>query len=75
MRAAQVGASKPSELMRGNVTFLILIGIAALITALFLLPYLRDTGHTGIAVTLFVLLGVLVFYGRHNPAPRPKSKR
>jgi hypothetical protein len=60
--------------MRGNVTFLILIGIAALITALFLLPYLRDIGHPGIAVVIFVFLGVLVFYGRQNPAPKPKSR-
>jgi hypothetical protein len=60
--------------MRTNATFLVLVGIAALITALFLLPYLYDMGHTGIAVAIFVFLGVLLFYGWHSKLPARKAK-
>jgi hypothetical protein len=61
--------------MKGNVTFLVLIGIAALITALFLYPYLRDIGHPGASIPIFVFLAILFIYGRHNAAPRPRPKR
>ena len=58
--------------MRGNITFLVLVGIAALITALFLVPYLADIGHPSASIPFFVFLAILFVYGRHNPKPKPK---
>ena len=60
--------------MKGNVTFLVLIGVAALLLALFLVPYLEDIGHPAAAIPFFAFLALLFIYGRHNVYPRPKSK-
>ncbi len=60
--------------MKGNVTFLVMIGIATALVALFLVPYLRDIGHVGVSVPIFVFLALLFIYGRHNPAPRRRPK-
>jgi hypothetical protein len=60
--------------MKGNVTFLLLVGVAALITALFLVPYLSDIGHPSASIPFFVFFAVLFIYGRHNSKPKPKLK-
>ena len=60
--------------MKGNVTFLVLVGIAAALTALFLVPYLRDIGHVFVSIPIFVFLALLFIYGRHNPMPRRRPK-
>ncbi len=51
-----------------------MIGIATALVALFLVPYLRDIGHVGVSVPIFVFLALLFIYGRHNPAPRRRPK-
>jgi hypothetical protein len=60
--------------MKGNVTFLVLVGVAAALVALFLVPYLRDIGHVFASVPIFVFLALLFIYGRHNPMPRRRPK-
>jgi membrane protein implicated in regulation of membrane protease activity len=61
--------------MRENGSFLLMIAIAAIIVAVFVVPYLADTGHKLLAIPLFAFLALLAIYGRHNPAPRPREKR
>jgi hypothetical protein len=59
--------------MRANATFFVLILVAIGIVAVFIVPYLRDTGHPLLAIPLFVFLGLLLFYGRHNSVARRKK--
>jgi len=52
-----------------------MIAVAAVIVAVFVVPYLADTGHNLLAIPIFAFLGVLAIYGCHNPAPRPRGKK
>jgi hypothetical protein len=58
--------------MKGNVTFLVLVGVAGAITMLFVYPALRDIGRPALVIPILIFLVILFIYGRHNPQPRPK---
>jgi hypothetical protein len=60
--------------MKGNLTYLLLIGVAAAIVALFIFPYFRDIGHPQAIIPIFVVLALLFIYGRHNPQPKRRPK-
>jgi hypothetical protein len=60
--------------MKGNFTYLLLIGVAAAIAALFIYPYLRDIGHPQAIIPIFIFLAILFIYGRHNPQPKRRPK-
>jgi hypothetical protein len=61
--------------MKTNGIFFCLIAIAAAIAVVFVVPYLRDTGHVWLCIPLFAFLFVLAFYGRCNPLPRHRTKK
>jgi len=61
------------KLMRENATLLVLVGIAAAIVVLFLLPFLRDYGHTWLIVPIAAFFVLLLIYGRQNPRPKRPS--
>ena len=52
-----------------------MIAIAAIIVAVFVVPYLADTGHNLLAIPIFGFLALLAVYGRCNPVPRPRGKK
>ena len=60
--------------MRRNATFLCLIGGAALITALFVVPYFNDVGRLWLAIPMFVFFVIVAVYGCHNPMPQRRKK-
>ncbi|MGZ4787838.1 MAG: hypothetical protein ACXVZV_12415 [Terriglobales bacterium] len=61
--------------MRSNATFFVLIAVAAAIVIVFIVPFLRDTGHTLLCIPIIVFFVLLVIYGRHNAIPRSKGKK
>ncbi len=61
--------------MKANATFFVLIAVAAAIVVIFVVPYLRDTGHPLLCIPIAVFFGLLLIYGRHNAAPRPRGKK
>jgi len=61
--------------MRANLTFFCLVAIAGIISAIFVVPYLRDTGHKLLCVPLFAFLAILAVYGRCNPLPRARKRK
>jgi hypothetical protein len=61
--------------MRANATFFCLIALATAIFAVFVVPFLFDTGHKLLCIPVFVFLGILLIYGRCNPLPRRRAKK
>jgi hypothetical protein len=58
--------------MRQNAAFFVLMGTAIAIVVLFIFPFLRDRGHSGLIVPIAIFFALLIIYGRHNPRPKPK---
>ena len=61
--------------MRRNATFFVLIGVAAAIVVIFVVPYLRDTGHPLLCIPLVIFFVLLIVYGRHNAVPKQREKK
>ena len=66
-------------MFKQNRLYSILIGIAIAILMLFIFPYLNDTGHLGVGITLLVVLIGAWFYGCHEKPlvrlPKPPARR
>jgi peptidoglycan/LPS O-acetylase OafA/YrhL len=60
--------------MRRNATFFVLIGVAAAIVVLFVVPFLRDTGHPLLGIPIVIFFVLLIVYGRHNAVPKQRRK-
>lgn len=60
--------------MRANAPFFCLVALAVAIVAVFIVPYLRDTGHPFLSIPIFVFLGLLLVYGRCNPVARARKR-
>lgn len=71
----ELALSASNNRVKGNVTFLVLISIAAVFVAVFVLPYLQSIGHPLVAIPIFAFLALLFIYGRHNPQPRRPPRR
>lgn len=61
--------------MRQNATFFVLVAVATVIVVLFIVPYLRDTGHPFLSIPIFVFLGLLAYYGRCNSVARRNKRK
>jgi len=60
--------------MKANAAYFCMLGIAAAICVIFLLPFMIDTGHKLLAIPMFAVLVLAAIYGRCNPAAVRRKK-
>lgn len=54
------------QFLKHNGLFLALLVIAVVVYSLFVLPWLRDTGHIGVAAVGYGVFALMLVYGRAN---------
>ncbi len=64
------------QFIRHNAVFLLLLVVAIAVYSIFVLPWLRDSGHTALSIAGYAIFAMLVVYGRANRSKkRDRSKR
>ncbi len=52
--------------IRHNGLFLVLLVVAIAVYSIFVLPWLRDSGHIGLSIPGYAIFAMLLVYGRAN---------